>query len=390
MRVLKLETELQPFGDRVGEIPLLDHSLESLRTRELERARIPSSAITMADYAFATAPVLEAFRRQSPIDKPVRLALAAQSPNRIFTPVSSVEHREEQLLYDIYLNAPVDWSLERLRLESQVSLIRLPTRSRRRFLPKLGAAPHHIDYPTNGILAAHIEHWVHVLWLAPCLVPSLLGKKSNLVGENVRIHPKATLDGAVIGDNTVVGPGCVVRDSYIGPDSYLSDYTKVRHSVLGRKTHTLADASFSHVVSFGGATLANLLLRDVLLGHDCFVTTGVIFWNQSLDKPVHVLHQGREVSTEKMALGGCAGHGCVLGARAIVAPGRALPNRTTVVMRKEESVHSIHDAPSGTAMCWHNGALVPAAGFLTEGVPDELNGDRRAYTSEPLSEPRTL
>lgn len=387
MRVLNLGTELQPFGDQVGNIPLLDRSLADFRTREVERARLQASDLTMADHAFATAPVLEAFRRQSPSKVPVQLALPAQNPSKIFCPVSSIRPQANHLLYDIFLNAPKDWSLEELRTNCEPSVLSVPERTRRRPLPKLGASTPAIDYPTNGVLAAHFEHWVHPLWVAPCLVPSILGKNRNLVGENCRIHPRAILDGAILGDNSVVGPGCVIRDSYIGANSHLSDFTKVRQSVLGERTHTLADASFSHVVSFGGATLANLLLRDVILGRDCFVTTGVIFWNQSLDKPVSVLHNGEEVSTEKMALGGCAGHGCILGARAIVAPGRALPNRTTVVMRKEESVHSIEDAPTGTAMCWHNGALVPAAGFLTEGEPDELNDDRRAYTSSPLSEP---
>jgi carbonic anhydrase/acetyltransferase-like protein (isoleucine patch superfamily) len=379
-----------PFGDRVGELPVLDRTLSEFRHREITRARVHPESLTFADYAFATAPVLEAFRRTARGDQAFRLALPANNPNQIFAPVSSVSRDRGRLLYDIFLNAPVQASLEELRQNCEPLLVDLSGRSHRRVLPKLGTQAPFVDLPNDGAVAGHFEHWVHPLWITPCLVPAFLGRKRNLVGRNAKIHPRAHLDGAIVGEDSVVGPGCVIRNSYVGAHSHLSDFTKIRNSVLGDHTHTLADASFSHVVSFGGATLANLLLRDVILGRNVFVTTGVIFWNQSLDKTITVLHRGEEHDTQRMALGGCAGHGCVLGARAILAPGRALPNRTTVVMRKEESVHKIQAAPTGTAMCWHNGALVPAPPFLYEGLPDELEDDRRKYSSGVASEPQQI
>jgi len=368
-------------------VPLVDLCLDEFRRREVEKARVDQSRLTFADYAIATAPVLEAFRRAAPTDRPVALALPADTCSRVFTPVSQIEGTQDYWRYDIFLNAPADLNLDELRVQCEPIIVDVNERTRRRELPRLGSAPHHIDMPSNGMIAAHIEHWVHLLWVAPCLLPSLLGSKRNLVGKNVKIHPRAQLNGAIIGDGTQIGPGCVIQNSYVGPNSYLSDFTKIRNSVLGADTHTLADASFSFVVSFGGGTLANLLLRDVILGKNVFLTTAVIFWDQSLDETIRVKHHGEEIDTKRMALGGCAGHGCVLGARTIVAPGRALPNQTTVVMRKEESVHSIEDAPSQTPMCWHNGAMVSAARFFPEGDPDEFDDDRRKYSSGVRSEP---
>jgi hypothetical protein len=62
----------------------------------------------------------------------------------------------------------------------------------------------------------------------------------------------------------------------------------------------------------------------------------------------------------------------ILGARTIVAPGRALPNGITVVMRKEEGVFKVESAPPGTPMCWDNAALVPIGELVPGHRPEEL------------------
>jgi hypothetical protein len=151
----------------------------------------------------------------------------------------------------------------------------------------------------------------------------------------------------------------------------LSDFTKVTRSVLGTETHTLADACFYFAASMGQGTLANLLLRDTLLGSKVFLTSGVIFWNEGIERTIRVLQGDRLIDTERKNLGGCAGHGCILGARTIVAPGRALPNRTTVVMRREEGVMRF-DAENGAPACWYDGALVPVERVMPGYHPEEV------------------
>ena len=381
MRIIRAAQPIAPFGDFVSDLPFLDLSFNQFREREVHRARLDPSVLCFADWAFASAPVLEAFRRQSKVGTPARLSLPANHVSRVFQPVSNVEIRDQKLLFDIFIHADQDATLDELRRDCAPLLVEVDSKTEFRALPRMGVGPHEIEYPIDGRFAVHLEHWVHLLWSIPCLVPSLLDGARNRVGRNVTIHPTAYIENSVIGDNSNIGAGCFISNSYIGPNSQLFDFTKVRHSVLGQGTHTLADASFSHVVSFGGATLSNLLLRDVILGRNCFVTTGVIFQDQSIDSPITVLRSGEEVSTERMALGGCAGHGCVLGARAIIAPGRALPNRTTIVMRREEGIHKISSALGDTPVCWNNGTLIPAEEMLPEGGVDELGDDRRLYSS---------
>lgn len=328
-------------------------------------------------------PILSAFLRAAQ-GRPARLALsktsAAVAP---FWPVSSIEERGDLLLLDVYANVD-DQVLRSLRENTAPTLVEPTVPTARRELPRLGPGPHHLDLPCSGLVAAHIEHWVHVLWLWPLLVPRLLarsepkaparhGSAANLVGAGAIVHPTAHVEGSIIGPGAEIGAFASVRNSYVGAGSRLSDFTKVTSSVLEARTHTLADATFSSMVSLGESTLASLLLRDTILGRQVFLTTGVIFWNEGHSETVKVLHRGEWRDTHRIALGGCAGHRASLGARTIVAPGRALPNGAVVVMRREEGVLRVEDVPAGTPLCWDDAKLVPYSRLRPGEVPDELS-----------------
>jgi carbonic anhydrase/acetyltransferase-like protein (isoleucine patch superfamily) len=367
MRVLELDTRIAPFGDRVGDLPLLDRDVGGFRAREAE-ASGGAERLVFADYALATAPVLRAFLRAA--RGPSRLALPRTSASALLAPVSSIEKRDELLLFDVFADAEGD--LETLRRAKPV-VAEVEERTVRRELHRAGPPPHHLDLPADGALAAHLEHWVHLLWVAPLLVPALLShaRKRNLIAKTASVHHTAHVEGSVIGEGTSIGADCAIQGSYVGPRSVLSDFTKATCSVLGEATHTLADACFHHAVSLGDGTLANLLLRDTILGKKVFLTSGVIFWNEGITKTIRVLHRGELADTERKNLGGCAGHGCILGARTIVAPGRALPNRTTVVMRREEGVMRF-EVENGAPACWYDGALVPVSRVMPGYVAEEI------------------
>lgn len=383
--VLDLATRIGPFGDPVGEIPFLGRSFAKFRDEELIAAGVRADRFTFADHAIATAPLLAGLERRTRSKRgPFALALPSTSASVALVPVSSVRREGPLLVYDVFLDAPPGVSLEALRESAEPILVELDEVARRRELPRIGAPPHHLDLPADGILAAHLEHWVHVLWLEPLLVPALIRRREgksrrfrraptqSLIGRGARIHPSAYLEGAVVGPGAVIGACSSIRHSYVGKDSNLGDFTKLSYSVLGEATHTLADANFHFVVGLGGGTVTSFLLRDALLGKNVFLTSGVIFWSESLEGTIRVEHRGRLVDTERKCLGGCAGHGAILGARTIVAPGIALPNRTTVVMRREEGVLRIEDVARGTPVCWYDAAMVPVDRVQPGYLPDEL------------------
>ena len=387
MRVLDLATCIAPFGDRVGALPMLGDTFEARQQQEALAAGIDTTRLTIADYAFASAPLLAALMKAAPGDQVAALALPRTAPSSTLVPASSVQVKGDLLVYDVFADAPPEADLATLRATATPVLIDRQWAIRRREVQRVGPPPHHIDLPDDGVVAAHMEHWVHVLWLAPLLVPAVrsrtagkrrrgkAGLASSVIGKDTKIHPSVYLEGAIIGDGARLGAGCSIRHSSVGAESHLSDFTKVSYSVLGDRTHTLVDATFSNVVSLGSGTLANLLLRDVLLGRDVFLTSGVIFWNEAIDGTITVDKDGAAIDTGRKVLGGCAGHGCVLGARTIVAPGKALPNRTTVVMRREEGVMKFEAAEPGTPMCWYDATLGPAARLLGDGASgfDEID-----------------
>jgi carbonic anhydrase/acetyltransferase-like protein (isoleucine patch superfamily) len=98
----------------------------------------------------------------------------------------------------------------------------------------------------------------------------------------------------------------------------------------------------------------------------------VIFWADDLGREIFVDHRGARIGTGRRVLGGAVGHGSVLGARTIVAPGVALPNRTTVVMRRDEGVTKIESVEAGTPLCWDDARLVPYGALRPGHVPDEI------------------
>jgi acetyltransferase-like isoleucine patch superfamily enzyme len=395
VRVLDLGRRLEPFGDPVGSLPLVDATLEASRRRAVADSGVDPARLCFAEHAIASAAVLRAFAAAAPAGRPSALAVPAGAPVAALLPVSSARPIDGGFALDVFLDGSPGASLEALRAEARPVMLPFDGPTERRELPRLGPPPHHLELPTDGAVAAHVEHWVHLLWLAPLWLPNAAreGKRRrgpgapSWVGPGARVHRTAVLEGAIVGAGARIGAGCVVRHAFVGPNSHLNDFTKVRHSVLGPATHTLADASFSHVVAMGGGTLSNLLLRDTLLGRDVFLTTGVIFWNETLGENVQVTHEGAARDSGRRALGGCAGHGCVLGARTIVAPGRALPNRTTVVMRRDEGVMRVDPEALGRPLCWHEAQLVDAGRFLAEGAPDELDFDRRSLGRPALRDP---
>jgi hypothetical protein len=360
-----------PFGEAAHALPLLDRPLAEWQRVE---AGPHAPRLALADDILATRPVLDAFaaaadaRRRAGARAPFRLTLAPDHPARRLWPVSRAE---VDGALDLFVDAPPSMSLEVLRREAEPLAIAHAGPTRRRELARLGPPPYHLDLPADGAIALAVEHWVHALWAAPLLVPRRLSEPDArarrrrwpgaFVDPTARVHPTADVEASYVGPRATIGAHGVVRDAYVGADARLSDFTKLTRTALGAGVHTLADATFSDVVSLGEGTLTNLLLRDVIVGRRAFLTSGVIFWADTLGEEIVVEHEGRARGTGRRTLGGAIGHGAVLGARTIVGPGLAIPNRTTVVMRREEGVQRIADVPPGTPLAWYDGGLVPYA-----------------------------
>ena len=88
---------------------------------------------------------------------------------------------------------------------------------------------------------------------------------------------------------------------------------------------------------------------------------------------MEVIHQGKPVDTGRWILGGCAGHECILGTRAIFLPGLMVPNQTMIVMRPEEGLYKLPAAVEpGKPYVYHQGLLQPLEQALPHWKPMEL------------------
>lgn len=217
-----------------------------------------------------------------------------------------------------------------------------------------GPAPQKLLIPNGKKLAMSLQHWLHILdvnllaaayifrkmHLPDGLAQNTRGRKhDNRLGEDVNIHPTAFVSGSILEDDVVVEPSASVINCYIGKGSRIADHCVLVGCVIGENCNTLVDTHLRRVVAFSNSTLSNLSLEDVLIGSDAFITTAMAFFaeNYHSNATIDGVDSGRPV------IGGCVGTGAVLGARALLAAGIAIPAGTTVVGRPDEALSKIDD-----------------------------------------------
>lgn len=203
-------------------------------------------------------------------------------------------------------------------------------------VPPYGKPPHVLEIPRVRRLGGEILHWLHALDLSlAALMTSLTGR--NQLGD-VDIHPSATVINSILEDGVRVEPHASVIDSYLGKDVLVADHSVVHSSVIGADCRTLVDTSLRRVVAMRGSTLSNLGFNDSIIGRDVFLTTSVgTFARPGAD----IVVEGRD--TGRAVLGAAIGARCVLGSRALLAAGTALPPGILVVARPEEAATKLDD-----------------------------------------------
>lgn len=256
-------------------------------------------------------------------------------------------------------------------------------------LPVLGdAQATRAVVPLTSTVAAHLEHWVHVLWLnqlafgirwmelarthkawmawrvlvgAPWTVPALMRSMVRR-GKGVRIHPTAHVEASILGDGVVIGARASVRNSILGDGAEVADHATVISSTLGKNTYVTPRTFVVWSATYDDAVLTNYKLQVSLVGRGASLSTWAGLVDAKLQGTIDVLHQGRPVSTERSFLGSCIGHGAFVGAKVLLLPGRAVPNGAFIAMRPDELVTEVpRELPAGVPLVREGGTLVPAA-----------------------------
>ena len=279
------------------------------------------------------------------------------------------------------------WRREAVRVVVKKRELGLPLR-----LPILGDAQQTLTrIPVTSTLAAHVEHWVHILWLnqlafgmrwmelvrghklwtlsrvlraAPWRLPSLLASFVRR-GRGVRIHPTAHVEASILGDGVVIGPRASVRNSILGAGVEVDDHATVLSSTLGAGAYVTPRTFVVWSAAYPQAVLSNYKLQVSLIGRGASLSTWAGFIDAKLQGTIDVMKDGVRHSTERSFLGSCLGHGAHVGAKVLLLPGREVPNGAFIAMHPDELVGAIPgDLPAGVPLVRDHGTLVPLSHLL--------------------------
>lgn len=255
-------------------------------------------------------------------------------------------------------------------------------------LPTLGSAQEtKAVVPVTSTVAAHVEHWTHILWLNqlafgvrwmdiarqhkawaawrlalsfPFTPFARVMRSFVRKGRDVRIHPTAHVEASILGDGVVIGARASVRNSILGAGVEVGDHGTVLSSSLGANTFVTPRTFVVWSASYPDAVLTNYKLQVSLVGRGASLSTWAGLIDAKLQGTVDVKHDGAIQSTERSFLGSCIGHGAFVGAKVLIMPGREIPNGTFIAMRPDELVSEVPvDLPPGVPLVRDGGTLVP-------------------------------
>lgn len=254
-------------------------------------------------------------------------------------------------------------------------------------LPTLGdGAQNTLLIPITSTIAAHVEHWVHVLWLnqagfgvrwlelarqrkawafgrlltaAPWTFPAIT-RRFVAKGKNVRIHPTAYVEASILGDDVVIGAGASVRNSVLGNGVVVGDHATVLSSTLGHRVGVTPRTFVVWSAAYEDAILSNYKLQVSVIGRGASLSTWAGFVDAKLQGTIAVPHDGAMADTGRSFLGSCLGHGAHVGAKVLLLPGREIPNGAHIAMRADELIDQVPaDLPPGVPHVRDGGTLIP-------------------------------
>lgn len=154
--------------------------------------------------------------------------------------------------------------------------------------------------------------------------------KWNRIGPGCVVHPTAWVEGCELGRNVVIGAGAVCTGSVLGDGAQVLEGACVSGSVVG--ANAMVGQHYRVILS--------------VIYPECFVTSGALQFSVigsaagvyaawvtdvRMDRgTVSTTIDGQVVDTGMRFFGCVLGHGSRLTAGVITAPGRAIPNGTTV------------------------------------------------------------
>ncbi len=408
MKAVRLASgrRIAPFGDPVGEVPVLGRPLAAVQEAvlaslgiELVPAPPPGEAhLVFSDRTWFTAELVRRLLAAGPgrlrVDDPGFLEATAP-----------LQGLDAPGVYEIALH-PGDQrglgDLEPVTVDLGLHDVEMP---------ELHAALRHALRPARvGPAMVHqLDHWVHLVrvnqlalaavleeaalawrgspwwrrlgrglalaWRARGLRPDRVARALCEIAPDARIHPSAVVEVSRIGPGVEIGPQAVVRASVLAEGCRVEDHGTVLMSSLGARTHVGRYAFANLCVSWPGAQIsAGAGYQVSAFGRDSFVAWGAAGLDLSFGAPVRVDdpdRPGERADSGHHFVGVAVGHGARVGNAVRLNHGVAVPNGAFLVADGRDLLRRWDPAAprDGTPLVVRDGRPVPLrrAGGPPEG-----------------------
>lgn len=367
--------QLLPFGDAVGEVPILNQTLAAYQRAVLKRCGVeiveeaPSDEVYIffGEEVWFTETLIEELLRDIPDSGNGRLRCTDETWNEYSSSVLSVGDGLFRLGVG-FGELPTDVSeLPVLEMDFQ-----LRDGDPIDLHPKMAHALRPMR--VGAMMAFEVKHWCDVLrvnqfailekfervkwqwsqssfftkcWTVLTTVfkvrsinPHTIARRIGTEGKNCKIHPTAVIEACEIGDNVEIGPYAVVRASIIGDGAKIEEHATVNLSVLGANSRAARYAMINlcvlmkdAFVSRGGG------FQMCLFGRGCFVAVDGVMLDLSFGKTIRVQNnEGQWIDSKQHFMGVCVGHRAAIGNAVRLNYGVSVPNDALLVANADDLI----------------------------------------------------
>lgn len=225
----------------------------------------------------------------------------------------------------------------------------------------LGATSPTLAWPLTSTVALRVRHWLHVLragHFAPqvalldraaaapirtalrCL-PALrlssaavlraLPRRLVFAGKRVVVHPTATVEACVLGDDVTVGAYAYLRNTVVGDGCVIEQRAHLNGCALGPRTFVSLNSSLSACVTFGDTDACTNGMQACVVGPRCALTSFARPLDLAPGGPVKVDDGGALREAGELPCGAAFGPDVFVGADVAIAAGRAVPRGVKLV-----------------------------------------------------------
>jgi acetyltransferase-like isoleucine patch superfamily enzyme len=373
------------LGDPIDDALILNLPLSAWRGPDAQRAlpgaTLQGPALLMGRDLWVSHGMRRDFlklaRALSP-SKPVRLVRPAEGPALTCDPLRRLPRPAGRLAFDLWflpegcaVALPQDPAALPDVLETDPHPLDVPSRT---FSVPVAAdegqagtddARASLTVTVAGAAAAPVSHWVELgranllaigaqsldepaalglaklAWAALralSLNPFAVLGKINRVGKRCWIHPNATLEACVIGDDVRVDAGAVLRACVIGDKAKVGPLALAEYSVIGPHAELQKQSTTILSVAYPHARLGGILQLGVA-GHHARQKMGSVATDMNPNGgEVKVMTPLGLQTTDLGYLGVCLGHHAFVGSGLWIAPGRIIEAHRTLLLPPERIV----------------------------------------------------